>query len=189
MSTMTSKIQWTGAAFAIAVAATLSPVALADPTDPGTSDTTSASVGSSAGQAPTRSTRKDRTRTNDDAANEQSDAATGTPSGGSAGGATTGTDRASTSVTGPGADATSSAVGANPIFQNPLIWFGQPNPTPPPQTEITEFKPLASLPGFSRSMFGWFNTFEFEACVLGLSNTVIGPYDTATRAVSSEGCA
>lgn len=110
MATIASKIQWTTAAFAVAAAATLVPVAFADPTEPEASDTGSAAVGSSAGQAPTRSTRKDRSRVNDDAVAGQtgdSDSAGGASagSGDAAGGATGNTSqgRASTNVTTPSA--------------------------------------------------------------------------------------
>jgi hypothetical protein len=90
--------------------------------------------------------------------------------------------------------ASQAATGSNPLIQNPLIWIGTPNPTPPPGTVIHEFQPLANLPDFARSQFGWMRDFEFEACVLGLSSvtrgqSVVGPYGTATTGFSSSGCA
>ena len=194
MSTISKKIQLTTAVFAVAATAGIAPVALADPTDTDTgtstassTDSSSASVGSAAGQAPTRSNRKDRPRPG---GNDASDSQTSsTPA---AGGTTP--DRASTDVSVPSKTAISDALGPNPLFQNPLIWFGQPNPTPPPSTPIYSFEPLANLPEFTRPMFGWMQGFNFEGCVLGLGTTVrgqtvVGPYGTSTTGVSSSGCA
>ena len=84
---------------------------------------------------------------------------------------------------------TNSAV----LFLNSLVWFGNPNPTPPPVTSIVAFQPLAVLPQFARPMFGWMEDFEFETCVLGLSSATrgqatVGPYGTATTGFSSGGC-
>lgn len=59
----------------------------------------------------------------------------------------------------------------NPLFQNPLWWFGTPNPTPPPAMVLGEFNPLADLPAFIRPQFGWFTNFQFEACVLSMSSS------------------
>lgn len=78
-----------------------------------------------------------------------------------------------------------SATGANPLFQNPLWWFGTPNPTPPPSALIYTFEPLATLPMFSQPYFGWYQNLNFEACVLGLSS-VAGPYGTSTTSMT--GC-
>lgn len=203
MSTITSKVQWTTAAIAVAAAATLTPIAFAAPGDDTSTDTTAGgAVGSTAGQAPTRSNRTNRPRPNDPPASDTQTGNTdngGTTSGStpSTGGATTGTtpDRASTDVTAPTAPATTpgtNAVGANPLFQNPLIWIGQPNPNPPASTPIYQFEPLGNLPAFSRPMFGWLENFNFEGCILGLSNVVqgtVGPYGTATQSVSTSGCA
>ena len=77
----------------------------------------------------------------------------------------------------------------NPLFQNPLIWFGTPNPSPPPTIPLREFQPLTSLPGFSSPNFGWFRDFEFESCVLGLSSSssIVGPYGTVHN-LSVNGC-
>lgn len=199
MSTISSKIQLTAAVFAVATTATLAPVAFADPTDTdtgtATASSTDASVGSAAGQAPTRSNRKDRPLPTSQAGGSQasdsaSDSTTGTaPSTDSATSAAD--DRASTSVDAASA-AAPKAVGPHPLFQNPLIWFGQPNPTPPPSTEIYTFEPLANLPEFTRPMLGWMEDFNFEKCVLGLSHVVhgtVGPYGTATRSFSTSGCA
>ena len=75
------------------------------------------------------------------------------------------------------------------LFQNPLIWLGTPNPSPPPAISLWEFQPLSSLPAFSSPNFGWFKNFEFESCVLGLSSTssIVGPYGTAHN-LSVNGC-
>ena len=87
---------------------------------------------------------------------------------------------------------TPSQVGApNPIFQNRLWWFGTPNPTPPPPAFTNTFEPLADLPGWSRGYYGWYRKLDFEACVLGLSNTItpsVGPYGTSTSSISTRGC-
>lgn len=64
----------------------------------------------------------------------------------------------------------------NPLFQNPLWWFGTPAPTPPSKIVLIEFEPLAQLPEWSRSTFGWMSDLNFEACVLGLSTVIADPY-------------
>ena len=153
-------------AFAFAAAASLTPlVAQADPA----SDTDSSasadagSVGNAAGRKPARATR------------------------GSA-------DRAEAPrATVNGARATAAnALGPNPLFQNPLWWFGTPNPNPPPPVGTPRtFEPLASLPGWSLPYYGWYRDLNFEACVLGLSNTItpsVGPYGTSTSTISTGGC-
>ena len=78
-------------------------------------------------------------------------------------------------------------TGNHPILQNPLWWFGTPNPNPPTQTTVFTFYPLALLPGFIRPFFGWFNDINFEACVGGLTLHV-GPYGTVTGSYG-RGCA
>jgi hypothetical protein len=83
------------------------------------------------------------------------------------------------------------ATGSNPLFQNPLWWFGTPNPNPPAPAYTRTFNPLASLPGWTTAYNGWYSNMNFEACVLGLSNTTVqsaGPYGTATNSVSTGGC-
>jgi hypothetical protein len=82
----------------------------------------------------------------------------------------------------PGAN----ALGPNPLFQNPLWWFGTPNPTPPTPLYTQNFAPLSSLPGWSNQYFGWYKNLNFEACVLGLGSTtnLAGPYGTSTSSVS-----
>lgn len=106
-----------------------------------------------------------------------------------------GAKQRTTAATGPAvsADATANATGSNPLFQNPIIWIGKPNPNPP--TPVTEFQtlPLEDVPEPLRGAFGWMNDFEFEACILGLSSTtrgqnIVGPYGTATTGFSSSGC-
>lgn len=179
MATIASKIQWTTAAFAVAAAATLVPVAFADPTDSDTGDTAGAAVGSAAGQAPSRSSRKDRERpdTNSDApqAGSGSDgsASSGSEStGGSTGDAPQG--RSSTNVTPPTANAT------------PPLVVGD---------EVTIIDvPLVADPDLQAATFGWMQNLDIDACVLGLSQritgqqSVIGPYGTSSLSYNSSGC-
>lgn len=73
------------------------------------------------------------------------------------------------------------------IFQNPLWWFGTPNPTPPTQTPVFQFYPLALIPGFLQPLFGWFGNINFEFCIAGLT-LQIGPYGTVSGSYS-RGCA
>ena len=87
----------------------------------------------------------------------------------------------------PGAEAT----GSVPLIQNPLIWIGTPNPDAPTPVATREFEPLASLPDWALNYYGWFRDLNFEACVLGLSNTItpsVGPYGTSTSSISTGGC-
>lgn len=73
------------------------------------------------------------------------------------------------------------------IFQNRLIWFGTPNPTPPPGATIFEFTPLPLIPGFLRPLYSWFTqNLNFEACVLG-ATVKIGPYGTVSGSIT-QGC-
>lgn len=185
MATIASKIQWTTAAFAVAAAATLVPVAFADPTDPEAGDTGGAAVGSSAGQAPTRSTRKDRSRVNDDAVAAQGSngsSGTSTPGGSESPSETpdaTAGGRASTNVTTPSANAT------------------------PPQVVGEEFTiigtDLVADPELQDATFGWLENLDLDVCALGLSQsirgsqnpsygTVVGPYATSTLAFKTDGC-
>ena len=83
------------------------------------------------------------------------------------------------------------ATGSRPLFQNPLWWFGKPNPDAPPPAYTTTFEPLANLPGWSQGYYGWYRNMDVEACVLGLGHTItssVGPYGTATNSVSTGGC-
>lgn len=186
MATIASKIQWTTAAFAVAAAATLVPVAFADPTDSDASDTGSATVGSSAGQAPTRSTRKDRERVNDDAVAAQ--AGGNSSGGGQASGASDSADttpqagRASTNLTIPGNDATEAPTA---------------NATAPLAVgdEVTIIDvPLVADPDLQAATFGWMQNLNLDVCVLGLSQkisgqqSVIGPYGTSSLSFNSSGC-
>ena len=87
----------------------------------------------------------------------------------------------------PGAEAT----GSFPLIQNPLIWIGTPNPDAPTPVASRDFEPLASLPDWAQNYYGWFRDLNFEACVLGLSNTItpsVGPYGTSTSSISTGGC-
>ncbi|HMT50240.1 MAG TPA: hypothetical protein PKC36_08840 [Dietzia sp.] len=179
MATIASKIQWTTAAFAVAAAATLVPVAFADPTDSDASDTPGAAVGSSAGQAPSRSSRKDRERpeTNtglqaDSSASGGSASSESESTSGSTGGSSQG--RSSTNVAAPSANATPSlAVG----------------------DEVTIIDvPLVADPDLQSATFGWMQNLNIDACVLGLSQritgqqSVIGPYGTSSLSYNSSGC-
>ena len=83
--------------------------------------------------------------------------------------------------------ASSIPTGPSPIFQNPLWWFGTPNPNPPTQTTVFTFFPLALVPGFIRPLFSWFNLYNLELCVGGLTLQV-GPYGTV-KGSYSRGCA
>jgi hypothetical protein len=184
MTTATSKIWLTTGAFAIAAAAVLSPVvAQAAPAD----DTDSSAVGDSAGTpAPGRSAAKTgrggSASTSGDNAGSGAGANSNAGSGAGAN-ANAGTPRASVG----GANAPSAgALGPRPLFQNPLWWFGTPNPTPPAPLYTQTFEPLSTLPGWSTQYYGWYQNLNFEACVLGLGSTtnVAGPYGTSTSTVS-----
>ncbi len=166
MTTTTSKIWLTAGAFAVAAAAALTPVvAQAAPAD--NSDTDSSAVGDSAGTpAPRR------------AARPASRGPASTPA--------VGAPRVAV-----GDAPAAGATGSNPLFQNPLWWFGTPNPNPPTPAYTRTFEPLASLPGWTSAYSGWYRNMNFEACVLGLGNTTVtsvGPYGTATNSVSTGGC-
>jgi hypothetical protein len=77
--------------------------------------------------------------------------------------------------------------GGHTIFQNPLWWFGTPNPTPPTQTPVFTFYPLNLIPGFIRPLFSWFADINYEACVFGFT-LHIGPYGAVSGSYS-RGCA
>jgi hypothetical protein len=77
--------------------------------------------------------------------------------------------------------------GGGSILQNPLWWFGPPNPTPPTQTPVFTFYPLNLLPGFIRPLFSWFADINYEACIGGLT-LHIGPYGAVSGSYS-RGCA
>lgn len=189
MATIASKIQWTTAAFAVASAATLVPVAFADPTEPDTGDTAGAAVGSAAGQAPTRSTRKDRERVNDGAVDTQIGGSDTTAGGDTIGGATgdgaaggTTQDRASTNVTAPSTGVKTPTANATP----PLA-VGD---------EVTIIDvPLVADPNLQAATFGWLKDVNLDVCVLGLSQSirgsqsvVVGPYGTSALTFKTEGC-
>lgn len=73
------------------------------------------------------------------------------------------------------------------ILQNRLWWFGPPNPTPPTQTTVFTFYPLALVPGFLQPLFSWFSDINYEVCIGGLT-LQIGPYGTVSGSYS-RGCA
>lgn len=183
MSGIVTKFKVGTAVLAAVAAAGLTPViAEATPEDSGT-DT--ASVGSSAGKA--RAARGATTRNTDTGA--QGSTGNDAPSTDGPGGDAPSTDTPSAD---PSADrvanAVANATGSNPLLQNSFWWFGTPNPTPPPSTVLTETRPLADIPGWSRSAYGWFDNTVAETCVLGLSNVTIGPYGTSTTSFSTSGC-
>jgi len=86
-----------------------------------------------------------------------------------------------------GLAATFALPGGNTLFQNPLWWFGTPNPNPPTQTPVFTFYPLNLLPSFIRPLFGWFANLNFEACAFGFTLHV-GPYGAVSGSYS-RGCA
>ena len=155
-------------AIALAATASLSPlVAQAEPAgDTDSSATADAgSVGNAAGRKPARATR------------------------GSAGNAQA-PQAPQASVNGARSTA-ANALGPTPLFQNPLWWFGTPNAAAPTPVYTNTFEPLASLPGWAQSYYGWYRNLDFEACVLGLSSTItpsVGPYGTSTSSISTGGC-
>lgn len=177
MTTASRKIWLTAGAFAVAAAVTLSPViAQAAPADNTDTDSSAASDSSAAGGAADSS--------GVGASAGTSNPAKRTPRATSRGG------QPRSPVAG-GDNPAAGATGSNPLFQNPLIWFGTPNPNPPTPAYTRTFNPLASLPGWTNSYSGWYRNMDFEACVLGLSNTTtrsLGPYGTATSSVSTGGC-
>ena len=155
-------------AIALAAAASLAPlVAQAEPA--GDTDSSASadagSVGNAAGRKPARATRGS-------AENAQAPQAP------------------QASVNGARSTA-ANALGPNPLFQNPLWWFGTPNAAAPTPVYTNTFEPLASLPGWAQSYYGWYRNLDFEACVLGLSSTItpsVGPYGTSTSSISTGGC-
>ena len=213
MTTASNKLWATAGAFALAATAVLVPVAAqaepdGDSDSSATSDSSAASsdVGSAAGRTPARANRGAAKR--GAAANGAAGAGPSTPpqsiiSGVSpsdapvTGGAGTGTPPQSiiSGVSPTDASTTDAPAannfGPNPLFQNPLWWFGTPNPTPPPPAFTNTFEPLASLPGWAQGYYGWYRDLNFEACVLGLSNSItpsVGPYGTSTSSISTGGC-
>ncbi len=167
----TNKLLIGAGAIALAAAASLTPlVAQAEPA--GDTDSSASadvgSVGNAAGRKPAKANRGGTARVTTD-----------TPSQSVASGARP--------ATAPGA----AALGSNPLLQNPLWWFGTPNPTPPPPVYTRTFEPLASLPDWAQGYYGWYRNLNFEACVLGLSNSItpsVGPYGTSTSSISTGGC-
>lgn len=184
MITASNKLWATAGAFALAATAVLVPVA-AQAEGPG--DVTSADaaeVGSAAGRS--------AARTNRGAANRAAaNAGVSTPPESVVSGVTEaaapGVVSGARATAAPGAN----ALGPNPLFQNPLWWFGTPNPAPPPTVYSRNFDALASLPGWAQGYYGWYEDLNFEACVLGLSSTIspnVGPYGNSTSAISTGGC-
>ena len=168
-------------AFAFAAAASLTPlVAQADPASDTDSSASadSGTVGNAAGRKPARATRGSAGNAQTPQAQAPQAPQAQTPQ--------------APQATVNGARATAAnALGPNPLFQNPLWWFGTPNPAAPPAVVDRNFDALASLPGWAQSYYGWYENLNFEACVLGLSSTispVLGPYGNSTSAISTGGC-
>jgi hypothetical protein len=178
MTTATSKIWLTAGAIAVAAAVALTPmVAQAAPADNTDSSAASDSTDSSATGGAADSSGVG-------ASAGVSTPAKRTPRATSRGGQ----PRPPAAV---GDNPAAGATGSNPLFQNPLWWFGTPNPNPPTPAYTRTFDPLASLPGWTTAYNGWYSNMNFEACVLGLSNTTtrsLGPYGTATNSISTGGC-
>lgn len=196
MATTTSKVQWITTAFAVAAAATLLPVAFADPTDSDASDSGSASVGSSAGQAPSRSSRTNRERPkttigtpqagNSDSAAGSSSSTNGAGSGSTA--QSSGGGRASTDLSTPSADATTPSDDVTTPSANATAPLAVGD-------EVTIIEvPLVADPDLQDATFGWMQNLNIDACVLGLSQritgsqSVIGPYATSSVSYNSSGC-
>lgn len=186
MITASNKLWATAGAFALAATAVLVPVA-AQAEEPGDTETSATADAAEVGSAAGRSAA----RTNRGAANRAAaNAGANTPPESVVSGVT----EAAAPGVASGARATSpgaQAFGNNPLFQNPLWWFGTPNPAPPPSIASRNFDALASLPGWARSYYGWYEDLNFEACVLGLSSTTspnLGPYGNSTGSVSTGGC-
>ena len=197
MTTFSKQLKLSTAVFAAAAVLITPSIAFADTEGESGSDTESASVGTSAAKTPKRAGRganKPSTTSSGSSATASSPAADSSPAP-----AEEVADAPEIpevgAVEGPSADATADATAFdNPLFQNPLIWIGTPNPAPP--TPIVEFEtfPLEDVSEPLRGAFGWMEGFEFEACVLGLSSvtrgqTVMGPYGTATSSICGGGCA
>jgi hypothetical protein len=121
--------------------------------------------------------------------NTSTGAITGTPTtSGSASFTITATDNNSVSGSAAYTLAVSAAASTpNSLFQNPLIWIGTPRSAPPPPIEFSTLADLNDHFAFSGSFFGWMQDFQFEACVLGLGATSVGPYGTATSSAFGNG--
>ena len=186
---ITKKIAIGAGAIALAVTASLTP--LVAQAEPG-SDTDSSSSSSDSS-----SSSSDSSATSDagSASSEVGNAAGRKPGRTNRGGAARPTaDAPPPSVVSGARSATApeaGALGPNPLLQNPLWWFGTPNPDAPPPVATRTFEPLASLPGWAQGYYGWYRDLNFEACVLGLSNSItpsVGPYGTSTSSISTGGC-
>ncbi len=193
---ITNKIAIGAGAIALAVTASLTPlVAQAEPS--GDTDSSSSSSDSSSSSSDSSSSSSDSSATSDagSASSGVGNAAGRRPSKTTRGGAARPTvDSPPPSVVSgarPETAPEAGALGPNPLLQNPLWWFGTPNPDAPPPAYTRTFDPLASLPEWSKEYYGWYRDLNFEACVLGLSNTItpsVGPYGTSTNSVSTGGC-
>lgn len=218
MATTTSKVQWITTAFAVAAAATLVPIAFADPTD-SDSDSGGAAVGSSAGQAPSRSSRTNRERpkstigapsaigapqtgSNESAAGSSSGSAdsnggaaagSSSSSSGSGSGASSqspGIGRASTDVSAPESEPSSPIT--SPDVPSPTADVTAPLAV---EDEVTIIEvPLVADPDLQAATFGWMQNLNVDVCVLGLSQritgqqSVMGSYATSSVSYNSSGC-
>ena len=193
---ITKKIAIGAGAIALAVTASLTPlVAQAEPG--GDSDSSSSSSDSSSSSSDSSSSSSDSSATSDagSASSEVGNAAGRRPSKTTRGGAARPTvDAPPPSVVSgarPETAPEAGALGPNPLLQNPLWWFGTPNPDAPLPAYTRTFDPLADLPGWAQGYYGWYRDLNFEACVLGLSSTItpsVGPYGTSTSSISTGGC-
>lgn len=193
MTTISKQLKLSTAAFAVAAVLITPSVAFADTEGDSDTGTESASVGTSAGSTPKRAGRgakKPSTASSGSSATASSPANDSSPA--PAAEVADAPDIPEVGA-GPSADATADASAFdNPLFQNQLIWIGEPNPTPPPPIAEFTTNPLEDVSEPLRGAFGWMQDFEFEACVLGLSSVtrgqnVAGPYGTATTSVSGGG--
>ena len=180
-------------AIALAATASLSPlVAQAEPA--GDTDSSSSSSDSNSSSSDSASTTSDagNASTASSGVGNAAGRKTGKPNRGGTPRATADTPPQSV-VSGARTDAApgAEATGSFPLIQNPLIWIGTPNPDAPTPVATRDFEPLASLPDWAQNYYGWFRDLNFEACVLGLSNTItpsVGPYGTSTSSISTGGC-
>lgn len=97
----------------------------------------------------------------------------------------------------PAAGSGSAPQPVNPIFQIFLWWFGEPNPAPDSYggtgfelVTMTFSSPTAGQLGLNNALSGFFNTpnsFDFQACIIGIS-TRVGPDGTTTAPYDSSAC-
>ena len=207
---ITNKIAIGAGAIALAVTASLTPlVAQAEPGNDTDSSSSSSDSGSSSSDSSSSSSDSSSSNGNSNSSSNDSSSTSDAGSAGSGVGNAAGRKPGRTnrgSAARPTADAPppsvvsgtlpetapeAGALGPNPLLQNPLWWFGTPNPDAPPPVYTQTFEPLESLPGWAQGYYGWYRDLNFEACVLGVSNSItpsVGPYGTSTSSISTGGC-